>query len=56
MELTGPPQRAGTKELGQEERVIGMIETLVIAGAGVAFVAACAIARSVLSHNRRLPA
>ncbi len=33
-----------------------MVETLVIAGAGVALVAACLIAKSILSHNRRLTA
>ncbi len=33
-----------------------MIETLVIVGAGVALTAAGLIAKSSLSHNRRLPA
>lgn len=33
-----------------------MVETLVIAGSGVALLVAGAIAKGILSHNRRLPA
>ncbi len=36
--------------------VIAMIETFAIAGAAVALGAAGLIAKSILSHNRRLPA